>query len=239
LTFAGAPRWVCCLAFSPDGARVVTGHGDHVVRVWEARTGRCLWELRGHSGWVESVACSPDGRHLASATAARGREGQPGEIKIWDAATGREVRALTGQRGGILCLAYSPDGKRLAAGGRGAKAGPQPVTGEAKVWDTASGKEVLTLDDHNGAVGAVAFHPGGARLASTGVDGTVRIWDAATGRPLLVLRGQAGPVSCAAFSAEGSALVSGGTDGTLTVWDATPAPGPSPYSRPLPPTAPT
>jgi WD40 repeat protein len=222
LTFAGAPRWVCCLAFSPDGAHVVTGHGDHVVRVWEARTGRCLRELRGHSGWVESVACSPDGRHLASATAARGREGQPGEIKIWDAATGREVRALTGQRGGILCLAYSPDGKRLAAGGWGAKAGPQRVTGEAKVWDTASGKEVLTLDDHN-QVHGVAFSHDGYWLftADTGHFGPaagVSQWDASTGRLVHTFAGVQGGFERLGITRDARLLAA--WDGrSIYVWD--------------------
>ena len=43
--------------------------------------------LRGHSGWVRSVAYSPDGKHVASASGDM-------TVKIWDSTTGKEVSVL-------------------------------------------------------------------------------------------------------------------------------------------------
>ena len=55
---------VLCIAFSPDGTRIVSGSNS--VRVWDAKTGEQLMELQGHSGDVASVAFSPDGNLIVS-----------------------------------------------------------------------------------------------------------------------------------------------------------------------------
>ena len=46
-----------------------------------------LCTLRGHSGWVLSVAYSPDGKHIASGS-------EDNTVKIWDAQSGEEVRVV-------------------------------------------------------------------------------------------------------------------------------------------------
>ena len=49
----------------------------------------------------------------------------------------------------------------------------------AKVWDAASGKELLTLEGYGGDVLSVAWGPDGNRLATGSVDKTAKVWDAA------------------------------------------------------------
>ena len=58
-----------------------------------------------------------------------------------------------------------------------------------KVWDAATGQEILTLKGHTDAVTSVAFSPDGKRLASASSDQTVKVWDAATGQETLTLKG--------------------------------------------------
>jgi WD40 repeat protein/serine/threonine protein kinase len=167
------------IAFSPNGKRLVTGAGwvstgpaliDRAVRVWDAETGEELYSLKGHAHQVQSVAFSPDGSRLASAS-------RDGTLKVWDATTSQEARAVPG---GIL----SPDGKHLAGS----------VGNEVKVWDTQTGRETLTLTGHMGRVQSVAFSPDGRRLVSAAADRTVKLWDAQTGQELRTFKGLAGPV---------------------------------------------
>ena len=70
-------------------------------------------------------------------------------------------------------MAWSPDGKRLATGSRDST---------AKVWDAATGKELLTLSGHEVGVSSVAWSPDGKRLATGSEDNTAKVWDAETGR---------------------------------------------------------
>jgi WD40 repeat protein len=54
------------VAYSPDGARIVSGSEDRTIRVWDAHTGKQLAVLEGHKYRVMSVAFSPDGKRITS-----------------------------------------------------------------------------------------------------------------------------------------------------------------------------
>jgi WD40 repeat protein len=54
------------VAFSPDGAHVLTGSFDRTGRLWDASTGQEIRAFTGHDDSVSSVAFSPDGAHVLS-----------------------------------------------------------------------------------------------------------------------------------------------------------------------------
>ncbi|MGO9446027.1 MAG: WD40 repeat domain-containing protein, partial [Thiobacillaceae bacterium] len=68
----------------------------------------------------------------------------------------------------ITSVAFSPDGQRIATGSD---------DDTAKVWDSASGTELLTFKGHRGWVTSVAFSPDGHRIATGSYDGTAKVWE--------------------------------------------------------------
>lgn len=64
--------------------------------------------LTGHTGRVQSIAFSADGRRLVTGATS-------GIAKIWDATTGVEILTLEGFRSTILGAAFRPDGQQVAA----------------------------------------------------------------------------------------------------------------------------
>jgi hypothetical protein len=93
------------VAFSPDGARIATGSGDKTAKVWDARTGTPLLELKGHASTVYSVAFSPDGTRIVT------RDYKT--TKVWDARTGQELKGEPIPQT-IANRRVSPDGRFFA-----------------------------------------------------------------------------------------------------------------------------
>ena len=60
---------ITAIAFSPDGKRIVTGDDGHLVRIWDAETGKEIVSYRGHWFPVTAVAFSPDGGQIVSESA--------------------------------------------------------------------------------------------------------------------------------------------------------------------------
>jgi WD40 repeat protein len=217
---------VLSAAFSPDGRRVATTGYDKTIRIWDATTDREIRMCNRHRDMVLTVAVSSDGKRIATGDEDR-------TARIWDATTGRQILTLRGHTGSVWAVAFSPDGKRVVTGSFDGTAGVSELTfscdnnrislgrGDVRVWDTTTGREILTLQGHTGPVWSAAFSPNGQRIVTGSQDGTASIWDATTGRKILTLQGHTGPVWSAAFSPDGKRVVTGSQDQTARLWDTT------------------
>ncbi|HZQ31755.1 MAG TPA: TIR domain-containing protein [Mycobacterium sp.] len=194
---------VLCVAFSPDGRRVISGSRDKSARIWDVETGRQIGPPLLHTDFVNSVAWSPDGRRVASG-------GSDRTLRIWDAQTGQPIGQPLKYPGGVDGVGFSPDGRRVVAAS---------YDGTLRVWDVESGRQVgeVSTGGHDG-LRTAALSPDGKRVLAVmvGDKDTVRVWDVETGREV----GTPFPVyDVAAFSPDGQRVVSGGLDHTVQIWD--------------------
>ncbi len=169
---------------------------------------------------ANSVAYSSDGRLLAWG-------GTNYTLQIWDVRNNEQLFDLTQRHSSeVWCVVFSPDGTRLASatgewGSKGIK------ESEIKIWDTASGKELLFIKTHPGSITNLAWSFDGTRLASTGSDLLVKVWDAKTGEELTRLASDV-PCNGVAFSPDGTRLACAYESGKqrhlpgeVKVWDLT------------------
>ena len=201
--------------------------------------------LSGHTGPVTSVAFSPDGRTIASAS-------DDGTVKLWNPDHKTSLKTLT-VGGQVHDVAFSGDGHTLAsasfgtnktiilweagrytrlralAGGdtRSIAFSPDGRTlasasadGAIMLWNFRTGTRLRTVTGV-GDVYDVAFSPDGHTLASAGADGAVKLWNLDRGNraKARTLPGQAGPVMSVAFSPDGHTLAAADADGTVTLWN--------------------
>ena len=166
--------------------------------------------LEGHTGWVWSVAFSPDGSTIASGS-------RDNRVRLWDAKTGAHIRTFTGHTWDVYSVAFSPDGSTIASGSSTIASGS--LYGTMRLWDVETGALIRTLTGHTDSVGSVAFSPDGSTIASGSRDDTVRLWDVETGALIRTFTGHTDSVGSVAFSPDGSTIASGSLYGTMRLWD--------------------
>jgi WD40 repeat protein len=154
--------------------------------------------LEGHKDQVNSVAFSPDGKLLASASSDR-------TIKIWDTATGKELRTLTGHDASVMAVAFSPDGKSLASVAYQALGFPDMG---AMLWDVATWEAKVKLERNKGSFESVVFSADSKIVAAAGSPAAL-LWDTSTGKQVGAIYDNQGRATSAAFSPDGKILVLG------------------------------
>jgi predicted NACHT family NTPase len=112
--------------------------------------------------------------------------------------------------GHVYSIAFSPDGKLLATG---------DGDGVVRLWEAASGIELLSCKGHTRAVKSVAFSPDGQMLASGSEDKMVRLWVLSSSECLKTFQVHTGWTNSVAFSPDGQILASGSGDQTVRLWN--------------------
>lgn len=160
--------------------------------------------LSGHSEAVWSVAVTPDGQTLVSASGDK-------TIKLWDLSTGEQRRTLAGNAAIVLSVALTPDGQNLASGSYAAEKA-------IKIWHLPTGELRPLYFGRSNNVWSVAISPNGQNLASSNGDGSIKLWHLPDGDLYRTLTGHLDTVWSVAISPDGQTLASGSKDRTVKVW---------------------
>ncbi|MBA4189012.1 MAG: hypothetical protein C0467_13525 [Planctomycetaceae bacterium] len=189
------------VAFSPDGAKIVSASFDKTVRLWDVKTAKVLHTFTGHSDFVYAVAFGPGGEWYA--TASKDRTG-----RLIDATTGKSRLTFSGMEQEVLAVAVRADGQVATSG----------YETQVSWWDPKTAERLKRTPGPGIAVHELAFNAKETVLAVAGGDGSVRFFDPKTGTAQKVV--QVGSAAFAvALDPEGKRCASGGADGTVKLWD--------------------
>lgn len=186
----GHEHHVRFIAFSPDGRRLASGSSDSTIIVWDVDSRKQALLLRADNEEVCCLAFSPDGRLLATGHGSKrsatdlSTDDDPNlvrvpsrefcRLRVWDAQTGQTLHNILAHDGFLSSVEFSPDGQRLLTASYDAT---------IKLWDVATGEEVITLRGHrpDPFVAAIARFSLCGRFILSGVHhDPVLLWDART-----------------------------------------------------------
>jgi WD40 repeat protein len=210
-------HYVQCLAFSPDGAKAVSGSIDGLVRVWDIKTRRLERVFkRVHPNRVQCIATakSPSGRTIVLSGSypakSSNNSGTEELLLLWDLDTGRILKHLFGHKGTVTAVDFSDDGGLAVSGSYDKR---------IIVWDLLNAKPLNYFDGHWDKVTGVAFGPNGRNVLSTSEDMSVRLWDVETEKEVRKFPGHTYSVKCLDLSPNGKQVITGSADRTIRLWD--------------------
>ncbi|KAB5588940.1 hypothetical protein CTheo_7618 [Ceratobasidium theobromae] len=179
------------------------------IYVWDSQNATCFsGPFEGHTGFMRSLAFSPDGKRLASGSEDR-------TVRVWDVNTGTPLASpFKAHVDAVVSVAFSSDGAYIASGSS---------DHTVRLWNSFDGSLIASpFRGHKNVVMSVAFSPDDTRIVSGSYDHTVRIWDTCNSTlvtpPFL---GHTNSVMSVAFSPCGQYVVSGSEDFTIRAWNVT------------------
>ncbi|MEX1083979.1 MAG: hypothetical protein WEC82_06625, partial [Xanthobacteraceae bacterium] len=232
---------VNAVAMLKDG-RMVTAGEEGRIAIWRPGQPNPVTVLEGHRATVVSLALSPDGLSLASASWDHG-------IRLWSLTSGIS-RVFEGHQQNVNGVAFTPDGRSLVSAGYDAtlriwplsgagspvvKTLPTPLNAVAVARDgeivtagadgkvyflSPSGELRGEVSAGQTPVIALAISGDGRLVAAAGIRGSVAIIERAGRKLERTLVGPGLPVWSAAFFPDNRTLLTGGTDRMIRRWDA-------------------
>ncbi|CUA72700.1 Notchless protein homolog 1 [Mus musculus] [Rhizoctonia solani] len=200
---------ISCLAFLPDGTRIVAGTYAGFFWVSDVESGQLVQSPKaGHEKAISSITFTHNGSRVISGS-------EDGTIRAWDVHSGEQVQApLEGHNGSVSSLATSSDGAIIS--------GSDDRT--VRVWGTQGGCRVLgPISEDATSVFSVAVSPNDKFIVSGSYSG-VCVWDFHTGQGRILSYPQHinSDFLCSVAISPDSAYISAGfLSANIQIWSAT------------------
>jgi WD40 repeat protein len=158
---------VFAVIYSPDTTLIATSGSDtrteYPIKIWDAKTGKQVATLKGHTHDVLYLAWTKDGKTLISGS-------WDSSIRTWNTTNWKQTAVLDEHTRGVYAIAISPNDRILAS-----------VSSDktARLWNLDNGQPICSPIQHADIVTCVSFSAGGKRLATGGRDNSAYIWDVA------------------------------------------------------------
>ncbi|KAJ4344646.1 U3 small nucleolar RNA-associated protein 13 [Didymosphaeria variabile] len=162
----------------PSSALFASASQDRTVKIYSAADGEAVGVLRGHRRGVWTVKFQPK-ESQAPGSGGKGliATGSADKtVKVWSLADYSCLLTLEGHSNSVLKLAWLPYRPVDARDKRGSQVASAAGDGLVKIWDSASGEGMSTLDNHTDRVWALTAHPSTGALISGGADSVITFW---------------------------------------------------------------
>ncbi len=203
-----------CVTLSNDSALALVGTKDLAVEVWDLDNLQRIDVLEGHDNSIFSVALSPDGTHVVSAS---------NNLFVWDITAhtknGKAVPkpTLQGHKGLVSAIAMDPNANRVVSGS---------WDGTLRVWDSSNGNQIQIIESQ--------YYPEFPNRVAMRVDGSCIVveddgwikWNSSGNKTTHQLTQSTGDedrhfsaYGMAALSGDGRFAIGGNEAGNLIVWN--------------------
>jgi WD40 repeat protein len=157
---------VYAVVYSPDTTLIATGgwaRDASSIKIWDAKTGKLVATLKGHTNVVQCLAWTKDGKTLISGS-------DDCSIRIWNTTKWEQTAVLDDHTGVVYAIAISPNNRILAS---------VSDDNTARLWNLDNGQLISSPLQHADDVLCVSFSAGGKRLATGCRDTNSYVWDVA------------------------------------------------------------
>jgi WD40 repeat protein len=159
--------------------------------------------LVGHSGAVNTLSITPDGKQIVSGSS-------DNTIKVWDMQSGTELFSLIGHTSIVNKVVLTADGTKAVSAS---------YDKTIKIWDLRYRKEIATLKGHTDTVNEIAITPDGKWLASVSEDRMLKFWDLERDAEIRTFERDWGVPRKVAITPNGKYMIANSGENNLGIWE--------------------
>ena len=150
-----------CVAWSPDSTKLaIGGEGQKNLQLWDIPTRAKKFQVPCDGFVRHAITWSPDGQFIIV--------GNDRGNLIWlRSSDGQRIRSVQAHKSPVVGITWNHNARRIAS---------MDAAGTLKIWDTATGMELVSLSGEGFKFNAMKWSPDGKQIACASDDGSIYLW---------------------------------------------------------------